>query len=360
LRTPLYEKHIKLNGKMTDYSGWELPIQYTGIIEEHNQTRNGAGLFDVSHMGEISVTGSQAEQFIQKLVTNDILKMSDNQAMYSPMCYDNGGIVDDLLVYRIDSQNYLLVVNAANTLKDYEWIKNNLNENAEIIDVSAQYAQIALQGQKAQEILQTLTDFRLSDIGFFQFRTDVKISTIKAMISRTGYTGEDGFEIYINPSDAPALWKKLLDAGKEYGLVPVGLGARDTLRFEAALPLYGNEISQNISPLEAGLNRFVKLNKDSFIGKEALVKQQQEGLKRRLVGFEMIERGIPRGHYEVKKGEEEIGFVTTGYFSPTLKKAVGLALVKSEFSILGTEFDIVIKERFAKAMVVPMPFYRHK
>ena len=359
-QTPLYEQHVKLGGRIIDFGGWALPVQYTGIVEEHEHVRTAAGLFDVSHMGEITVKGRDAESFIQHLVTNDISKAVDGQAVYSPMCYPDGGVVDDLLVYRLGAEDYLLVVNAANTDKDYAWICEHLSGDVKAQNVSDKWAQLALQGPKAQEILQRLTDYPLGEIRFYRFAPNVRVAGCDALVSRSGYTGEDGFELYTDPVNAPALWQALLEAGKDDGLIAAGLGARDTLRFEAALPLYGQEISAEISPLEAGLNRFVKLDKQDFIGKDALARQAADGLKRKLVGFEMVERGIPRGHYEIEKGGKPIGFVTTGSFSPTLKSNIGLALIQSEYAADGAEFDVVIREKPVKAHVIPIPFYSKK
>jgi len=269
-------------------------------------------------------------------------------------------VVADLIVSRLGAEDYLLVVNAANTDKDYAWIREHLSGDVQAENVSNQWAQLALQGPKAQMILQTLTDYPLSDIRFFHFVTGVTVAGYTALVSRGGYTGEDGFELYTDPANAPALWNALLEAGRDEGLLPCGLGARDTLRFEAALPLYGQEISADISPLEAGLNRFVKLDKADFIGRDALAKQAEEGLTRRLVGFEMVERGIPRSHYDVQKDGKTVGFVTTGSFSPTLKKNIGLALVESAYAVNGTELDIVIRDKPVQARVIPVPFYNKK
>ncbi|NLY18419.1 MAG: glycine cleavage system aminomethyltransferase GcvT [Clostridiaceae bacterium] len=359
-KTPIYEKHCELGGKIIDFGGWALPVQYKGIIEEHNQVRKAAGLFDVSHMGEIIVKGQDAETIIQRLVTNNIIGAGEYRIIYSPMCYPDGGVVDDLLIYKYSEKYYLLIVNAGNTEKDYNWIRENAKGRAEIINVSDSYAQLALQGPGAEAILQKLTDTPLSDIGFFRFMPDVSISGVKAIVSRTGYTGEDGFEIYINSESAVYLWESILEAGREDGLVPVGLGARDTLRFEAALPLYGHEISQDTSPLEAGLSRFVKLDKDDFIGKEALVRQQEQGLKRVLTGFEMVDRGIPRSGYEVQVYGRKVGSVTSGSFSPTLGKNLGMALVESGIDSEDAEIDIIIRNRALRAKTVKLPFYKKK
>jgi aminomethyltransferase len=276
------------------------------------------------------------------------------------MCYPDGGVVDDLLVYKYNSKKYLLVINASNTDKDFEWFKSNIIGDVKVENVSPSYAQLAIQGPSAEKILQKLTDQNLSQIEFYHFADEVMIKDVKALVSRTGYTGEDGFELYIASEDGPKLWDLLISEGKEMGLLPAGLGARDTLRFEACLPLYGQEIDKDITPLEAGLGFFVKLNKDEFIGKESLAKQKSEGVKRKVVGFEMVERGIPRSHYEVMAEGKIIGHVTTGSFSPTLKKNLGLALVDSEYAKEGTEFDIIIRNKNIKAKVIKKPFYTKK
>ncbi len=359
-RTPLYEIHRSLGGKLIDFGGWELPVQYSGIIEEHQGVRTTAGLFDVSHMGEITVKGKDAEGFLQKLVTNDISKAKDFQVVYSPVCYPDGGIVDDLLVYKYDSGNYLLVVNASNTDKDFTWILENAEGEVELENVSEAYAQIAVQGPRAEAVLQKLTDFDLAGIRFYHFNPEIILAGVNTMVSRTGYTSEDGFEIYFPSEHAVRLWGKLMEAGREDGLLPAGLGARDTLRFEAALPLYGQEISGDISPLEAGLGKFVKLDKAGFIGKEALEGQKEKGVQRKLVGFEMLDRGIPRSHYDVQADGISIGFVTTGSYSPTLEKNIGMALIDSRYAAEGNEIDIVIRGRALKGKVVKIPFYSKK
>ena len=296
-KTPLYEKHIQLKGKMIDFGGWSLPVEYTGIIPEHEAVRTKAGIFDVSHMGEITVKGEDSEKYLQMLLTNDISLLNNNQIAYTAMCYPHGGVVDDLLVYKYSNTDYLLVVNASNTEKDYQWMKENIFGNTEILNVSENYAQLALQGPLAETILQKLTSKNLNEIEFYYFSDNVKVGNIEALVSRTGYTGEDGFELYFAYDKAEEMWDMILEAGKDEGLIPAGLGARDTLRFEASLPLYGHELDENITPLEAGLGFFVKLNKENFIGKEALAKQKSEGLQRKIVGFEMIDRGIPRNNY---------------------------------------------------------------
>ncbi|MGI6468497.1 MAG: glycine cleavage system aminomethyltransferase GcvT [Syntrophomonadaceae bacterium] len=359
--TPLYPVHLKYKGQMIDFGGWELPVQYEGmgIIKEHHMVRNSAGLFDVSHMGEIMITGEQAEGLVQKLICNDLSTIGDFQVLYSPMCYPHGGVVDDLLIYRYDPAKFLLVVNAANVDKDFAWIKDNLIEGVEAENVSQQYAQLALQGPLAQEILQTLTPTDLEQIKFFHFNPSINIAGVDCMVSRTGYTGEDGFEIYVAPEDAVHLWEEILKAGGDR-VSPIGLGARDSLRFEAKLPLYGQEIDENITPLEAGLGYFVKLDSGDFIGRSALLEQKQSGPGRKLVEFDMVGKGIPRSHYEVAINGEIIGHVTTGMHSPTFKKPIGLALIDSRYSIPGTEIDIMIRGKAVKAVVGQGIFYRKR
>ena len=357
-RTPLYNKHIECNGNIIDFAGWELPVQYTGLTQEHEAVRKKAGIFDVSHMGEILVEGKDAEAYLQKLLPHDVSSIVDNQILYTPMCNENGGIVDDLLVYKYTTEKYLLVVNASNIDKDFEWIKKHAFGDVKIVNLSEAYAQVAVQGPFAEKIVQSLTTEDLTKILFYHFKEGVEISGKEVLISRTGYTGEDGFEIYLKPEDVEHIWDEVLKAGEEYGIVPCGLGARDTLRFEVALPLYGNELADDITPYEAGIGFFVKLAKESdFIGKEALRKQKEEGAKRKLVGFEMIERGIARSHYDVNKDGKKIGHVTTGYMSPSLRKNIGLALIDAEHAVVGEEFNIVIRNKDVKAKIIKKPFY---
>jgi aminomethyltransferase len=359
-RTPFYEKHVANHGMLIDFGGWELPVEYTGIIPEHEAVRNKAGLFDVSHMGEVTVSGKDAEAYIQKMITNDIATMEPYQIYYSPMCYPDGGVVDDLLVYKYNPEKYFIVINAANTDKDVAWFVSHVTEDVVVEDVSAKYAQLALQGPKAQAILQKLTDIDLDEIKFFHFCDSVMLGTVEAFVSRNGYTGEDGFEILIAPKDADALWDAIMAAGKDEGLIPCGLGARDTLRFEACLPLYGHEITQDISPLEAGLGYFVKLDKADFIGRDALRTQKEQGLTRMLCGLEMVDRGIPRAGYPIFDGDLQIGHVTTGSYSPTLKKNIGLALLDISYTALDSMVEVDIREKHLKAKVVPKPFYQKK
>lgn len=361
-KTPLYDEHVKQGGKIVDYAGWFLPVQYEGLIQEHEAVRNEAGIFDVSHMGEIMVKGEDALDYLQYLLTNDLSKLEDNQVIYTIMCYPDGGVVDDLLVYKYNAEEYLLVVNAANVDKDFKWIIDNKNDfNIIIENISDQVGEVALQGPNAQKILQKLVDFDLSTVKFFYLKRDVNIAGVNCLISRTGYTGEDGFEIYTPWNEVVKVWDAILEAGKEYGLKPAGLGARDTLRFEAALPLYGNEISKEVNPLEGGLKFFVKLKKEAdFIGKEALVKQWEEGLTRKVAGFEMLGRGIPREGYEVFKDGKKIGHVTTGYMSPTLKKSIGNALIDIDETEIGNEVDIMVRKKPVKAKIISRKFLKNK
>lgn len=360
-RTPLYEEHIRLGGKIIDYAGWKLPIQYEGLLVEHNSVRNEAGLFDVSHMGYIEVEGKDAQAFLDYMVTNDISQLEESQIAYSFMCYESGYVVDDLLVYKISREKFFLIVNASNIEKDFEWIlKNKASFQVSIENKSDEKAIIALQGPRAEEILQRLTDTDLGHIKFFYLREKLAIDSRVVTLSRTGYTGEDGFEIYVDKQDAARLWRTILEAG-EGQIKPAGLGARDTLRFEAGLPLYGNEISENINPLEAGFKYFVKLEKKSdFIGKESLIKQYEQGLTRTIVGIELLDRGIPREGYEVYKDGEKIGHITTGYMSPSLNKSIGNALIDIKHKKMGNELDILIRKKLVKAKIISKNFLREE
>ncbi len=360
--TPLHECYSAHDGKLIEFFGWELPVQFEGIVQEHMAVRQAAGLFDVSHMGEVKVIGEDAQAFIQYLITNDIAKMSNNDVLYTLMCYEYGGVVDDLLVYKFSSTHYLLVINASNIEKDVEWIQQQASSyHVMISNLSDELSELALQGPMAEQILQELTDEKLKDIGFFQFKNHVLIQGIDCLVSRTGYTGEDGFEIFTDNCSISRLWQLLLEKGAALGLKPAGLGCRDTLRLEAALSLYGQELSKDISPLEAGLGYFVKLDKDNFIGQKALLKQKKEGLKRRIVGFELLDKGIARHGYPIfNEKDEVIGFVTTGYQSPSLNKSIGLAMIDINYTKLDTVFYIQVRKRKLKAQVISKKFYNKK
>lgn len=360
-RTPLFEVYKDYGAKTIDFGGWDLPVQFSSIKEEHEAVRTKAGLFDVSHMGEIEVKGTDSLKYLQKMMTNDISKLKNSGAQYTAMCYENGGTVDDLLVYKIEDDHYLLVVNASNIEKDFNWLQEHAEGNVELKNLSEDMAQLAIQGPLAEKVLQKLAGTNLSDIGFFKFQQDVDLNGKKALVSRTGYTGEDGFEVYCDAQDAVALWIEILEAGKEEGVLPCGLGARDTLRFEANLALYGQELSPEITPLEAGIGFAVKVNKEAdFIGKEVLKNQKENGVPRKLAGIEMIDRGIPRHGYPVYKGEELIGEVTTGTQSPTLKKNIGLVLIKKEHAEPGTDLEVEIRGKRLKAKIAATPFYKRE
>lgn len=356
-KTPLYDTHLKYGAKMIEFAGFSMPVQYESILKEHEAVRKNAGLFDVSHMGEIIIEGKDSEKFINYMVTNDITKISAYQAMYSPMCYSNGTTVDDLLVYKFSNEKYMLVVNASNIDKDYNWIiENKSGYNIDVKNISNEISELALQGPKSQEILEKMTEYNLDNMKYYHF-DKINLDGVDCLISRSGYTGEDGFEIFLKNDYAQSMWEKVLAVGEEFGIKPAGLGARDTLRFEAGLPLYGNELSEDITPFEAGLGFFVKLEKD-FIGRDALFKQKQEELKRKIVGFEMIDNGIPRHGYDVYAQGEKIGYVTTGYQSPSLKKNIGMALIKSQFAINGNEINIIKRNKPYKAFVTSKNFYK--
>jgi aminomethyltransferase len=363
-KTPLNQAHRDLGGKMVDFGGWDMPVQYpAGVIAEHLRTREHSGLFDVSHMGEFWVEGEDAITFVNRLTTNDVTKLVDGQAHYSALTYENGGVVDDLLVYRFDQDKLLLVVNAGTTEKDWDWITSHKkDENITLTNVSADYCQIAVQGKDALNIVQKLTDTNLSEIKYYHFTTG-KVDGVESIISRTGYTGEDGFEVYAAADKAEQLWNKLLETGNygsETGILPCGLAARNTLRLESAMSLYGHEISDDITPLEANLGWICKLNKGEFLGRDALAKQKEAGLKRKLVGFEMTDKGIARDGFDVYINDEKVGFVSSGSPAPFLKKNIGLAFVPVEFANVGQEIKIDVRGKHLTAQIVPTPFYKRE
>ncbi len=361
-KTPFYEKHLALEGKIVDYSGWLLPVQYSkGLVEEVHDTRRRATIFDVSHMGEFMVEGKDALAYLQKMVVNDLSRLKDNAIIYSPVCYPDGGVVDDILIYRISAESYFLVVNAANVDKDFAWFEENLSGAVTIKNLSSEYAQIALQGPNSEKILQPLTSEPLAEMKNYHFKPTVNLAGIDCLVSRTGYTGEDGFEIYCGNDDAARLWHTVWESGQKFELSPAGLGARDVLRLEASMPLYGHELSRELTPLMAGLGRFVALEKEPpFIGRDALQKQKQEGLPKGLFGLEMLERGVPREGYPVKLGDEEIGWVSSGSFSPTLDKFIAMAFLDPQTVQLGQEVLVAIRSRTYRARIIKLPFYRRE
>lgn len=358
-RTPLYDVYKEYGGKTIDFGGWELPVQFSSIKEEHEAVRTKAGLFDVSHMGEVEVSGQDALSFLQKMMTNDVADLKPKSALYTAMCYPDGGTVDDLLIYQKSETCYLLVINASNIEKDIAWLKEHAKGDVTLTNQSDEISLLAVQGPNAQTVLSKLTECDLASLKPFTFIDGADVAGRQVLLSRTGYTGEDGFEIYCRNEDAVHLFKEILAAGENEGLVPCGLGARDTLRFEAKLALYGQELTKDITPIEAGIGFAVKHKKDSdFFGKSVLSEQKEKGAPRKLVGLEMIEKGIPRHGYAVKKDGVAIGEVTTGTQSPTLKKNIGLALIKTEFSEIGTEVEVEIRKKTVKAKIVRTPFYK--
>jgi aminomethyltransferase len=344
---------------MVDFGGWDMPVQYSGVIDEHKAVRTAAGLFDVSHMGEIEVRGAGALDYIQQLTINDASKLVDGQVQYSAMCYENGGVIDDLTLYRFSAERYLFCVNASNIEKDYNWMKLVLDgsdfSDVELVNLSDDFAQLALQGPKADAILVRLTDSDLKGLVYYNF-IEGEVAGAPTIISRTGYTGEDGFELYFAPQYAEQIWTALMETGAPDGLMPIGLGARDTLRLEKKYALYGHELSSQILPLEAGLAWITKLDKPSFIGREPLVKMKAAGIPRRLVAIRMVGKGVPREQYPVYAGDEEVGIVTSGTMSPSLKVGIALALVATGHHTIGTELSVGIRSRRVEAEIVKPPF----
>ncbi|MFH1829680.1 MAG: glycine cleavage system aminomethyltransferase GcvT [Pseudomonadota bacterium] len=355
-KTPLYDEHVRLGGKMVDFAGWQMPVQYSGVMQEHRAVRNAAGLFDVSHMGQIEVTGPGATDCVQYLTTNNVKKLIDYQAQYSILCNERGTVIDDIIVYRFNPERYIIVVNASNAQKDFAWCKSHIKGNAQIRDVSDDYALLAFQGPKAAEILSDISDADLTKIATYHFCEGL-VADKKCIIARTGYTGEDGFEIFMSPKDAPIIWQSIIEKGKPLGALPVGLGARDTLRMEMKYSLYGHEITEDTNPLEAGLGWVVKLKPpDDFIGKNAIIKIKEQGPTRSLVGFKMIDAGIPRQGYPIIVAGKKDGIVTSGTMSPTLSCAIGIGFVPTDAGQVGTEISVDIRGLPRKAVVVETPF----
>jgi aminomethyltransferase len=359
-RTPLFDIHRELGARLVEFGGWEMPVQYTSIIEEHRAVRQRAGLFDVSHMGEFRVEGPNALEFLQGMVPNDVARLATNQAQYTQILRPDGGTLDDLIIYRLGDQRYMVVVNASTTAKDWAWFSQHAAGRAglTLANVSDETGLMAVQGPRAQTILQPLTSTPLDAIKYYHCERG-EVAGIPAVISRTGYTGEDGFELYCASADTPRLWRAVMSAGEPHGLLPAGLGARDTLRLEAGYCLYGHELTEEITPLEAGLGWTVKLDKGAdFVGREALAREKQEGLRRKLVGVELRERGVPRAGYAILRVGQPIGELTSGTHCPTLDRAVGLGYVPREHAAVGTELAIQIRDRPVAATIVALPFYR--
>lgn len=351
--TCLHDRHVKLGALMSPFGGFDMPIQYAGITEEHNAVRRNVGVFDVSHMGEVRVKGPDAYKYVSHIFVNDVTGAPDGQIFYGMMCYENGGVVDDLLVYKVNDNEYFLVINASNIDKDVAWIMKNAEDfDVEITDESPIYGEVAVQGPEAEETVEKVLGIPVKDIPFYNFKT-FPIDGEEVIVSRTGYTGEDGFEIYGSHDYIRRVWDKLMDAGVQ----PCGLGCRDTLRFEVGLPLYGDELADDITPLEASLSMFVKLDKPEFIGKEALAAQKAEGVKRRIVGIELEGNAIPRHGYPVEVNGEKVGEITTGYRSISTGKSVAMAMIDKPYDKMGTEVEVRIRKKTFPAKVVKKRFY---
>ena len=355
--TPLNAVHRKLGARMVDFGGWDMPVQYTGILEEHHAVRRQVGLFDVSHMGEIEITGPDALALTDAVTTNAVSKLEIGQAQYSGLLYEHGGFVDDILVHKVAADHYFICVNASNQDKDYQHIASLNRHNAKVEFASERYAQLAIQGPQGLATLQKLTATSLAPIRYYHF-TDGQVCGVAARIARTGYTGEDGFEIYVPPAQAERIWNEILSAGAEFGIKPCGLGARNTLRLEAKMALYGHEIHASITPLEADLAWIVKMDKGEFTGKAALARQKQQGITRKLVGFEMTGRGIGRDGYEVLIDGVAAGWVTSGGPSPTLNKNIGLCYLPVDRAKPGQRIQIMIRNQPVDAVTVATPFYK--
>ncbi|HYT65758.1 MAG TPA: glycine cleavage system aminomethyltransferase GcvT [Vicinamibacterales bacterium] len=359
-KTPLHARHRALGARMVEFGGWDMPVEYSGIVDEHMAVRTRGGLFDVSHMGEIEIAGADALKAVQHITSNDASRLAINQIQYSALTTPQGTFVDDVLTYRIADDHFMLVVNASNIVKDFHWIAAHVKEvggDAAAVNTSSRYALIALQGPVAKDVLQSLTGVDLSAMKYYWFGTG-EVAGVRVTISRTGYTGEDGFEVFVPPSAAERVWDAILQAGKSAGVIPAGLGARDTLRLEASMRLYGNDMDETTTVVEADLGWIVGWKKDEFLGHDVLKRQKAEGAPRKLVGFEMLERAIARHGYDAYIGGEKAGVVTSGTQTPFLKKAIGMAYLPTDRTAPGTEFEVDIRGRRLKAAVVPMPFYK--
>jgi aminomethyltransferase len=358
-KTPLHSRHRSLGARMVEFGGWDMPVEYSGIVDEHLAVRGRAGVFDVSHMGEIEIAGKDALAAVQNITSNDASKLADNQAQYSALMTPEGTFVDDVLTYRLNGEHFMLVVNASNIIKDFNWIAARVGDagDAVAVNTSSRYALIAVQGPVAREVLQTLTAVPLDQIKYYWFTTG-EVAATRVTISRTGYTGEDGFEIFVQPALAERLWDAVLRAGQPAGIVPAGLGARDTLRLEAGMRLYGNDIDETTTVLEADLSWIVGWKKSGFVGAEVLRRQKQEGVSRKLVGFEVLDRGIARHGHEVFVAGQKAGVVTSGTQTPYLKKAIGMAYLPADRAEGGIEFEVDCRGRRLRAAVVAMPFYK--
>jgi aminomethyltransferase len=358
MRTPLHDVHVQSGARMVEFAGWDMPVQYSGLLDEHEAVRTRAGLFDVSHMGEVVFRGPKALPALNRIFTNDLSRVADGQAQYGCLCREDGGIVDDVVIYRRSAEDLLVCVNAGNRQKDHEWLRDHAG-GAQVTNESDDWVQLALQGPRAQAILQPLTGADLAGLKTFHF-VDGDVGGVACTIARTGYTGEDGFELFCRPAHGVKLWRALVEAGQAEGLLPAGLGARDTLRLEVAYRLYGSDMDDATTPLEAGLGWVVKLDKGEFVGRDALLRQKAAGLSRKLVGFVLTDPGIARHGFDVLHDGEKVGVVTSGTKSPTVKTSIGLAYVPPALAAEGSTFAVDIRGRPAAAQVVKTPFYTRK
>ncbi len=351
-RTPLYETHLRLGAKIVPFAGWEMPVYYSSIMAEHKAVREAAGLFDIGHMGVVSISGASSLQYLQKLLSNDVSRLDAGSSQYSIILNRSGGVIDDIFVYRLPD-HYMLIINASNTDKDIAWMKKNNSEGVEIKDLKDNMTLLALQGPKAQEILQKICDVDLKTLGHHKI-TNAHVLNFPSLISRTGYTGEDGFEMFFAGSNAEAIWNKLIDLGA----AACGLAARDSLRLEAGMPLYGHEYNEGITPLETPFTFAVKLDKGDFIGREAIVQHKEEGISKKLVGIRLKETGVPRQGYKIFKDNRVVGYITSGTMSPTLKVPIGMGYVRIEYSENGSTLDVEIRGKLVKAEIVKLPFFK--
>ena len=356
-RSPLYQRHLALGAKMMEFAGWEMPLRYKSLLEEHCAVRDKAALFDLSHMGQIEVSGKSALDLLNRLTVNDVSQLAVGQVQYTVLCLTDGGIVDDLTIYRTGEESYLLCVNAANTEKDFDWLISHRGKGVKLEDKSSYYCLLAVQGPWAQICLKKIVSKEFDWPRYYRFSL-LRLERGEALLSRTGYTGEDGFEIYLGQESGLNLWDRILELADPLGLIPAGLGARDTLRTEMKYALYGHELTETTTPLEAGLSWLIKWDKGDFIGREALLKQKQEGIKRKLVGFEMIGPAIPRPGCKISSQGQLLGQTTSGTYSPSLKKGIGLGYVRKEFARVGQQIELEIRAKLRQAKLVPTPFYR--
>lgn len=358
--SPLYKEHIAMGARMVPFAGWNMPVQYSGVVDEHKTVRSGVGIFDVSHMGEFNVMGRGAADFLQKMTINDISKLKMGQAQYNAFCNSEGGVIDDILIYKRGFDSFFLCVNAVNIEKDFNWLKKNIPTKGVLLeDVSQEYAQLAIQGPKSRDLLSSLVDIKISELNYYHF-VEGKVLGVPSIIARTGYTGELGFELYFPITAAVKVWRGAMQTGEQYGIKPCGLGARDTLRLEIGYLLYGNDMDENFTPMECGLSWITKLNKDHFIGKEKLLQQKEMGVEKKLAAFEMLDKTIARSGYKVYSAEdaiEPIGNVTSGSPSPSLGKNIGMAYVKNNYSNIGSKIWVEIRGIKKPANIVKKPFF---